>query len=348
MVDKKYCMSSYLMYRTVANRDKIFKEGWIPNWYNSDFKKKPVCNSKELYSALKSTIDNNSNKKLALALSGGIDSAILAKMMPKGSKAYTFQCVVPGVQTVSEVEQAQKYAEECGLEHEVVPIYWDDMKDLSIELMTHKKAPIHSIEVQIYKAAKKAKEDGFDAIVFGESADLNYGGLSNLLSKDWTVGDFIDRYSYVLPYKVLKNWDLVLSPVLQYEMDGYIDVFEFCRGFFLEEAMGSYTNACETANIELICPYVNTYLDDKLDYARIRQGENKYLVRELFGELYKDFSVPPKLPMPRATNEWFKDWKGPKREEFWRNCADGMTGDQKWMLYALEKFLNIIDEQDVT
>lgn len=333
------------MYRTIANRNKIFKEGWIPNWYNSNVTKQPVSNSTELYVSLKSMIDKNSNKNLALALSGGIDSAILAKLMPKGSKAYTFHCIVPGVKTVSEVEQAQKYAEECGLEHEVVPIYWDDMENLSVELMRHKKAPIHSIEVQIYKAAKKAKEDGFDAIVFGESADLNYGGLSNLLSKEWTVGDFIDRYSYVLPYKVLKNWELVLTPILQYGKDGYIDVFEFCRGFFLEEAMGSYTNACETAGIELICPYVNTYLEGELDYKRIRQGENKYLVREVFGKLYKDFSIPPKLPMPRATNEWFKDWKGPQRSEFWENCTDGMSGDQKWMIWALEKFLYMLDEE---
>ena len=49
--------------------------------------------------------------------------------------------------------------------------------------------------------------------------------------------------------------------------------------------------------------------------------------------------------MPRATNEWFKDWKGPQRSEFWENCTDGMSGDQKWMIWALEKFLYMLDEE---
>lgn len=37
--------------------------------------------------------------------------------------------------------------------------------------MRHKKAPIHSIEVQIYKADLQAKADGIDTIIFGEAAD---------------------------------------------------------------------------------------------------------------------------------------------------------------------------------
>ena len=40
-------------------------------------------------------------------------------------------------------------------------------------------------------------------------------------------------------------------------------------------------------------------------------------------------------------NEWLKDWKGPKRQEFWENCVEGLTGDQKWLLWSLETFLNI-------
>ena len=80
-----------------------------------------------------------------------------------------------------------------------------------------------------------------------------------------------------------------------------------------------------------------------LDYARVRGGESKYLVREVFKSLYPDFVAPPKLPMPRATNEWFKDWKGPVRPEFLPHCTDNMTGDQKWLVYCLDMFLNLLD-----
>lgn len=345
--DKKYCMSSFLSFRTIADSSKSFKKDIIPNLYKDDFEKMPVKDDYELESALKKQIVKaTGEKKVALALSGGIDSAVLAKFMPAGSKAYTFQCVVPGVEVATEVPQAKQYAKECGLNHEIVEIYWEDFEKYAPLLMKHKGAPIHSIEVQIYKAAKRAKEKGFDAIIFGESADLNYGGLSGLMSKDWRVGEFIDRYNYVQPYHVLKNFELITEPFLQYEKDGYIDVFEFCRGFFLREAMGSYTNACECAGIELICPYAHTKLSVSLDYDRIRAGENKYIIRDLFSRLYPKYEIPVKLPMPRATNEWLKDWEGPKRSEFYPNCVANMTGDQKWLVWALERYLDVIEEDN--
>lgn len=268
----------------------------------------------------------------------------MAKYMPRNSKAYTFQCIVPGKEVTNEVPQAQKYAEECGLQHEVIEIYWEDFEKYAPILMKHKGAPIHSIEVQIYKAALKAKEDGFESIIFGESADLNYGGLSGLMSKDWTVGEFIDRYSYVKPYHVLKQFDLITEPITRYEKDGFVNTQEFCRGFFLNEAMGSYTNACQCAGIQLETPYVNTWLAAPMDIERIRAGENKYIIRDLFKKLYPGFAIMPKLPMPRATDEWLGNWEGPKRPEFWPNCTKNMTGDQRWLVYALEQFLNLIDE----
>lgn len=84
-----------------------------------------------------------------------------------------------------------------------------------------------------------------------------------------------------------------------------------------------------------------TYLDAPIDYQRIRSGETKYLVREAFRKLYPDLEMPEKTPMPRPVNEWFKDWEGPKRPEFFPHCTDNMTGDQKWMVWCLERFLNL-------
>lgn len=46
--------------------------------------------------------------------------------------------------------------------------------------------------------------------------------------------------------------------------------------------------------------------------------------------------------MPRAVNQWMKDWEGPKRAEFIKGCADGLTGEQRFMIYSLERFLNLI------
>ena len=282
---------------------------------------------------------------MALALSGGIDSAVMAKFMPKKSIAYTFKCIVPGKEVTDETPRAKEYARECNLEHRIIEVYWEDFERYAPILMRNKCAPIHSIEVQIYTAALQAKMDGCDAIIFGESADLNYGGLSGLLSRDWTVGEFINRYAYVKPYEVLKDFRLITDPITMYEQNGYIDVHEFDRGYFMHEAMGSYSNACEAAGIKLLTPYAETILGTELDITRIRRGENKYIVRDAFCKMYQGYDIPQKTPMPRPMNEWMNDWRGPVRSEFWPNCTNNMTGEQKWLVWSLERFLDLIEEK---
>ena len=37
--------------------------------------------------------------------------------------------------------------------------------------------------------------------------------------------------------------------------------------------------------------------------------------------------------------EWLKNWTGPLHEELIPDHIPGMTGDQKWYLYALNQFL---------
>lgn len=334
------------MLRTVYDQSKTFKEGVVPKFFQNNSDRQPVKDSYELEEVLRREVEKAAQTgKMALALSGGIDSAILAKFCPKGTIAYTFKCVVPGIEVTDETGAAAKYAEECGLDHRVIEIYWEDFEKYAPVLMKHKGAPIHSIEVQIYKAALKAKEQGIDVMLFGESADVNFGGMDQLLSKDWTVPAFMDRYAYVMPYKALRKSKIISEPFLQYEKeDGFIDAHDFNRNVFYCEAMGTYTNAVETAGIQLAAPFSKTYMGVPMDYQRIRNGEGKYLVREVFNRLYPDFVMPQKTPMPRPMNEWFKDWTGPVREEFWPHCTDNMTGDQKWLVWALEKFLNMLDQ----
>lgn len=344
-VDKVKAMSSFLMYRSLLSSDLTFKENIKPFIADVNFDRTPINNSIELKKHLKKEItDITKDGKAALMLSGGIDSAILAKFMPKGSVAYTLKCIVPGMEVVDESKMAAKYAEECGLEHRIIEVYWEDYENTIEELMRKKGAPLHSIEPQIYKACLTAKKEGFKRLIFGENADIIYGGFDRLLSKDWTYGEFIERYSHVLPYKVLKNWELITSPFEKYEQDGFIKTHEFLNDVFRIESTGSYFNACETGNIGFIAPFTKTYLDAPLDYERVRNGESKYFIREIFNEQYNNIEIPKKTPMPRPVAEWLKDWKGPVREEFWPNCTVNMTGDQKWLVYILEKFLNMIEE----
>ena len=62
-----------------------------------NFERTPIASGDELIDFLRAQVKAATRDgKAALALSGGIDSAILAKFMPEGSAAYTFRFVVPG------------------------------------------------------------------------------------------------------------------------------------------------------------------------------------------------------------------------------------------------------------
>lgn len=343
--DVQYCMSSFLQFRTVADTQKTFSHKLLPKHWDPISDRQPVKNSKELHDVLKASIVKaTKDGRAALALSGGIDSAILAKFMPKGSVAYTFKCVVPGVSVVDETPFAAAYAAACGLEHRVIEIYWEDFDRYLPSLMLKKGAPIHSIEVQIYKAALQAKNDGFEMLIFGESADVLYGGLDQLFSREWTTAEFAERYSHVNPKQILIDPITIFDVFTEYSSHGCIDIVRFMAEFFYKEGLASYLNACDAAGVKFCAPYAKT-IPPQLDLNRIRTGNPKYLVREVFLGLYPNAEIPKKTPMPRPMNEWLQEWRGPTRPEFIPGCVNGLSGDQKWLVYCLERFLDLLERE---
>lgn len=73
------------------------------------------------------------------------------------------------------------------------------------------------------------------------------------------------------------------------------------------------------------------------DLTRIRNGESKYLIRELFKIRYPEFPVPVKLPMSRPIDSSFANWGGPIRPEY-KECIDikNYDGNQRWLTWCLE------------
>lgn len=341
MTDVNLAASSFLMYRTIVQENLSFSDRLQPRFFLPPSSRIPVRTIGDIDRAIRAVLNKTEGKPVAVALSGGIDSAIIAKYLPKGSLAYTFRCVAPGA--IDETQRAREHAESCGLQHKVIDMTWQDYLAFAPVLMERKGMPIHSIEPQIYKAALTAKADGAEHLIFGESADEIFGGMDKLLSKDWTFDEFVNRYAYVMPESVLKNGVRLLSPFEKYRKGGGIDVYGFLTDYFYRESNGSYNNACAAAGIGYVAPYVHMVLDTPLDLARIRAGEPKYLLQELYRKLYGVSGVPGKVPMPRAVAQWLQDWGGPERREFLPNCVDGLTGDQKWMVFILEVFLNQLD-----
>ena len=339
-VDPKFCMNSYLRYRAIVDHECCFSEKNKTWFFTDEPDRVPVNTAEELDAELRKNINEVLKKgKVALMLSSGMDSAILARYLPEGTQTYTLSCKANS--GLDETQAAKKYADMNKLKHSVVDIYWDDFEKYTIPLMKQKGCPIHSIEVQIYKAALQAKADGIDILIFGETADIIYGGHSKLLARDWTLEEFWKRFSFVDPEKVLKHPMDIMDPILPYvKEDGMVDVFGFLNGFEYPVSLAFYNNACRLGEMGFFAPYSYTILGHPLDYSRIRNGEGKYVVRDLYQKLYPGQPIPEKTPLPRPMTEWLGDWKGPQHPEFSCNCIQDMTGDQKWYIYALEQFMD--------
>ena len=348
MIDKSYCMSSYLSLRYVEDDDKQFFEGLRHQVYKQKplEKKVLVSDAYDIDVAIRNVFRKISNERLGMLLSGGMDSSILASYMPEGSDAYTFRFLGGSFQN-DEMKRAEYYANHYHLTLHYVDIDWDTV-DLYVDrVMAHKGAPVHSIEPQLYAAAMQAKNDGITMIVIGDAADYVFGGMDGLLSQNWSYDQYVKRTVYIDPAEVLCD---PLS--MDYLFERYrlgknsIDYLGFYDDVVMDESYASYENAFETAGVDYIDPYELLKMAKPLDLGRIRNGDSKYLIRDLFRMKYPETAVPLKQPMPRPVDEYFANWEGPKRKEF-RNDIDiqKYSGNQKWLLYCLERFLNYYDKE---
>lgn len=343
MIDKKYCMSSYMAFRYIERDDMDFygngrHKNIIPL---PDDQRVSVHTSDDIDHEIVRQIDQFKDKKKGILLSGGMDSAIVASYL-SGSDAYTFR-FLDGKYQKEELERAEYYAKYYGLILHYVDISWDSVVSHLEPVMKTKAAPVHSIEPQIFQAALQAKADSIELMFVGESSDLIFGGMDGLLAKDWTLNEFMDRYIFTKPEDVLVEPESMQYVFERYRKDGdRIDFLTFMDEIFSVESSSSYLNAFATAEMPYYDPYAKLKMADELDLYRVRHGEPKYLIRELMTKKYPEIPVPNKVPMPRPVDIYFKTWEGPTRPEFRRNMdMRKFTGNQKWQMYCLEKFLEM-------
>ncbi|MCC8024800.1 MAG: asparagine synthase C-terminal domain-containing protein [Clostridium sp.] len=344
MVDKKYCMSSYLAFRYIEKDNVDFYEetkhyNFVPPEENQRIY---VSAAKEIDEEIALKFREMKGQKLGLMLSGGMDSASLASYMP-GGDAYTFRFLGGEFET-QELKRAEYFADYYHLNLHYVDIDWDTVTQNLVPVMKAKGAPVHSIEPQLYQAALQAKRDGIQRLIVGESADLIFGGMDQLLSEDWKLEDFRERYIFTKPQAVLREPADVSYVFERYRQGEKIDFLTFMDDIFSIESSGSYFNAFGAAHMPYTDPYANFKMRDNLDLYRVRHGEPKYLIRELFAMKYPGYPIPQKVTMPRPVDAYFKGWEGPKREEFRKDIEmSTLTGNQKWQLYCLEEFLNLYE-----
>lgn len=349
MADKNFCMSSYLAFRYIEDENKDFFDGMVhskDSVFNGG-EKIPVKTADDIAAAYRELFERKKDVNLGILLSGGVDSACLAAFMKPGSNAYTFR-FLGGDYGDADMKRAKLYCEKYNLNLHYVDIDWLVVEKNLPVLMERKGAPVHSIEPQIMEAALQAKADGVEMMVAADGSDLVFGGMDRMLSKDWSFDEWIDFYTFCSPEKVLKEPVSMNYLFERYRLpDNKIDYLKFIEEVFGYESSGSYCNAFICAGMKyqpFYDPSGMVKMAEPLDLNRVRNGESKYLIRELFAKCYPEIPVPEKIPMPRPVDKYFETWEGPKRPEF-RDDIDisKFTGNQKWQIWCLEKFLDIYD-----
>lgn len=349
MIDKRLSLSSFLAlrYTEKPNVDFTEKIHYRHPEMPSDEGRILIHTADDIGKALELQLDEKCSKykKIGIFLSGGMDSSILASYLP-GIDAYTFR-FLGGEFQQEEMHRAEAFADKNRMTLHYVDISWKTVTENLKSVMLSKGGPVHSIEPQICQGAIQAKADGVDLMIIGDASDYIFGGMDKLLSKDWTFDAFVKRYIYIDPFEVLKDPVSVQYVFERYRKGEDIDFVEILEKLATQESYGSYDNAFATAGLDYFDPYEKLKMADPLDLVRIRKGESKYLIRELFRSRYPDFAVPEKIPMPRPVDTYFHDWNGPSRQEF-RDDIDisKYDGNQRWLIWCLEQFLNMVEEME--
>jgi hypothetical protein len=342
----KFCVSSYLTFRYVVREGASWKKGFRPAFPHV-FQHSQICvrESAKILEVLRDLMKKSCpDKNVGILLSGGIDSAILAALMPPDCHAYTVRFMAED--TIDESQTAEVYAEQSGLNHHTVQVTWNDYLECMDRLMLNKKSPLHPVEVGLFKAACAAMADGVGTLVIGNGADSTFGGMDKLLSKDWTFDEFVNRYTFVNPARVVKQPLSMLPVYEEYRIGDGIDVVKFLKVTHGLGIIQAFDNAIGSVGCKTITPYEHLFLDAPLDLSRIRNGQSKYLLRSIFKELYPELDVPVKIPFVRPMDQWLKNWSGPQRPEFLEDInLEEFSGEQRWLLYCLERFMNLVEQR---
>ena len=345
MIEKNYCMSSYCVFRCIVADHMEFKEGMhhAKDICYPEDKKTLVWTADDVANAYRKAFLDVSDVKLGIMLSGGMDSACLAAFMKPGTDAYTFR-FLGGKFRGEDLQRAKKYAEKYELRLHYVDVDWNVVLKNVDALMESKGAPIHPIEAQVMEAALQAKKDGVEMMVVADGSDLVFGGMDKMLAKDWDYDEWIRFFTFLDPFDVLMepvSMDHIFRP---FKKGDKIDFLRFITEVFSHESNGVFCNAFITAGMKYT-PYFDpsgmVKMAEPLDLNRIRGGESKYLIRELFRQCYPGMPIPEKVPMPRPVDYYFEEYGGPHRDEFKQNLdMSKFTGNQKWQMWCLERFLN--------
>ena len=333
----EFCVGCFLRYRSFPNHVSPIEN---KRFFNLNKTNVVISNKNDLDAYLSKVFENVDIKNTGIMLSGGIDSALLASYMPSGTIAFTLS--YPESKNRDEVERARFFADKFNLKLVIVEVTFDDVINFQDELMIHKGQPLSSIEIGIYKMCLEAKKYNLKKLVTGMGADGIFGGTFNLMSRDWTNEEFVDRFTYIKPEIIMHNPPNTLMFFEKYYSSPYFDMYGFLDDVESEYTLSYFLNPCELAEIELVAPYESCVRNFELDRIGMISGKEKILLRNLFKEHNGFDFVGIKYAFPRPIDYWSKMYDESLDSLFIKDAYSKLSNyEQQWILYTTNHFVKL-------
>ncbi|MGR3677143.1 MAG: asparagine synthase-related protein [Paracoccaceae bacterium] len=296
----------------------------------------PVATAEEMRSYIAGRFAETEGR-IGIMLSGGMDSALLASFLPKGSIAYTLD-YNKVADRFHEFDLAAEFVPE-GIEHKKVTVTSDAYHEMCRKLTHLKKAPTVPHDPSVGITAEAAVKDGITHMVTGAGADGHFAGFAHLY-KDPSFAGVRDTLAkqFVLPSKVLKDpapTDWVLG---HFSIDGIVDVRTF-----LEEIGTEGTAVRDTM---IACGLVPLFPLTEMIYTgpyEITRRGGKHPIVDLFKLIYDGRRPNPKLALPVPYGPFMRNYT-PRRPEFLPEGVAALTAKQQYQIYALELYMDMRDE----
>ena len=143
---------------------------------------------------LKAAVDKRlSNvKRVAALVSGGVDSCLIAKLVSDMSAMRGIEVTIytAGVEGATDIEYAERFAQELGLKHNVRRLSQDEIESYIPQVAAAvEERDLVQIEagIGIYAAVEMASQDGLKVIFSGQGPDELWGGYTwypQVIAKD--------------------------------------------------------------------------------------------------------------------------------------------------------------------
>jgi len=131
-------------------------------------------------------------KRVAVLVSGGVDSCLIAKLVSDMAPMRGIEVTIytAGVEGATDIEYAERFAQELGLKHKVRMLSQDDIDSYITRVAAAvEERDLVQIEagIGVFAAVEMASQDGFTVIFSGQGPDELWGGYSwypEVIAKD--------------------------------------------------------------------------------------------------------------------------------------------------------------------